>query len=52
MPRGVSFATLPLASDELLIFDTRPRDLRSSTKRVVRLAEKSVALARSAILNW
>jgi len=32
-------------------FVTRPRAWRSSTRRVIRLADKSVALARSAIRN-
>jgi len=39
MPRGVSRATLPRASEELATFVTKPRDRRSSTSRVVRLAE-------------
>lgn len=45
-------ATLPRASDELVCFETRPRVWRLSTKRVVRLADRPVAFARSAILNW
>ena len=49
MPRGVSLATLPRASEELAVLVTRPRDWRSSTRRVIRLADRSVALARSAI---
>ena len=51
MPRGVSLATFPRASEELAVFVTKPRDWRSSTRRVIRLADKSVALARSAIRN-
>ena len=49
MPRGVSLATLPRASVELATFVTRERDCRSSTRRVIRLAESPVALARSLI---
>ena len=49
MPWGLSLATLPRASEALAVFVTRPRDWRSSTRRVIRLADKSVAVARSAI---
>src|ERR1700728_723872 len=51
MPRGVSLATFPRASEELAVLVTRPRDWRSSTRRVIRLADKSVAFAKSAMRN-
>ena len=49
IPLGVSLATLPRASVELATFVTRERNWRSSTRRVIRLGESPVALAKSFI---
>jgi hypothetical protein len=51
MPRGVNLATLPRASVELATFVTRERAWRSSTSRVIRLADSPVTLARLLILS-
>src|SRR5450432_3520849 len=50
-PDGVSFAILPRPSSALARFVTNSRDCRSSTRRVIRLAESAVAFARSVIRN-
>jgi hypothetical protein len=48
-PAGVSLATLACPSSELVRLVTRPRIWRSSTSRVMRLADSPEALARSVI---